>query len=50
MRIYHNYYYTLNETTEGGEMLDSFMEVFYGEVESWYEDLGADEKVIVEEF
>ena len=50
MRAYHTYLFTLNETTEGGEMLDLFMQNFYGEVESWYEDLEAEDKAIVEEF
>ena len=49
MKIYHNYYYTLDETTEGGEMLDLFMENFYGEPASWYEEEDAEGKAILEE-
>lgn len=49
MKIYHNYYYTLNETTEGGEMLDTFMETFYGEPASWYEEEKPEGKAILEE-
>lgn len=49
MKIYHNYYYTLNETTEGGEMLDTFTETFYGEPASWYEEEDDEGKAILEE-